>query len=373
MLRAALFLVLLSATSGLSAVEIKGVIQPEEVPLRWQPQAFGGQVRVAERLVRAGEAASGAVILRLESAEADLALEEAKIGWERAVRHAAAQKEDLERLRRQSQLGLEQSALALEAANRDAAFWRLSGRADAAVDAELSQQRKLAELEEARDELRQLKAMYEKAGIDETTRDIVLNRAQRKLEGLERQLPGEKAKRDKIILTDLVLGDQRWELELQRAKMQDESTRIQTARNLQAATEAAADSDRRVLRSLLYFRQIEQDLANLTLRAPMKGHVMADGAAPQEVVDKGRPLIRFVRADRGSVSLAVPERLQSKLVPGSQVELRNSDTGEILQASVVSRSFGLRRDKEGLVCDVVFDVPLSERVRPGMELVLSLN
>ena len=373
MLRTALFLALISSSLTLAAEEIKGVIQSEELPLRWQPQAFNGQVRVAERVLRVGDAPPGAVILRLESPDADMALEEAKTAWERAIRQAAAQKEDLERLRQQNQLSLEQSALALEAATKDAVFWRVSGKADATVDAELAQERKLSELEECRDELRQLKSMYEKAGIDETTRDIVLNRASRRLAGLERQMPGEKAKRDKVILQDLVLGDHRWELEIQRTKLQDEATKLQATRSLQAATEAAADGDRKVLHKLFYYRQIEQDLANLNLRAPMKGYVLADGAVAQEVVDKGRPLIRFIRADRGSLNLAIPEKLQSKLVPGSEIELHNADTGEAIKARVVSRSFGLRRDKAGLVSDLVFDVPLSDRVRPGMELKLSIN
>ncbi len=347
------FLLLTGALFTSAEDALKGQLEAEEVPLHWPNQSVTELSQLA-----AGEVKAGTLLLKIDSRSIELDRKEAVLELDQAKRQL---QEENDRLRRLPQPDKITNDKAIQSAQKAQDYWLKVEAPAFLANAEIELERFVAKLQENREGLQQLEAMYDKSNIDKTTRELVVNRARRDISAMERQLPGEQAKRDKKINEEIPATSASRAAAVKNAQSQIGALKDRAQQDIDKAKVVLAAADIKLARAALKLQQIDQAIQATSLIAPCEGYLLLK-AGPH-----------LIRTDRATLSLPLPMERLGDFPPGKEVELRNPQNQQVIRAQVLHRSFAVRRVGEIFVADVSFVVPLSTGLRPGMELSLPLS
>jgi HlyD family secretion protein len=291
--------------------KLVGVLVPlESSAVAIWPEAFSGELVVLEALAHGSPVEEGAVIAELDPRAIDDQLREAGLEARSAqVRHEGLlQRHAIDEAA--AQAALAQSRAALDRARRALEGWKANELAFAERNDELAAKREAANVEDQKDELAQLEAMYKADDLTDATEEIVLKRSRRSLATTEL---GSALSRDR----------RRYEKDFPRkleSESREEAVRVQELaldRTLQgqaidrrAREDAAARSAAMLEQQSKKLDKLQRDRALFSVRAPRAG-VLLHGAA--KTLRAGPP-VRHARgttlpARAEAFVVADPERL----------------------------------------------------------------
>ncbi|MBI4230522.1 MAG: HlyD family efflux transporter periplasmic adaptor subunit [Planctomycetes bacterium] len=338
-----------------SDTTLSGILEPAECfEAKYDPRAFREAVRIREAAEPFSTVKEGDLLLSLERdafdaehAEARRALEEALNALTRAgatrTQHEVESAQSLARLRtaeRQAQERLQAyEGWEAEARRRDIAN-DARGTEDSISDQEV--------------ELQQLEAMYAASELAHETRDLVLERARKRLA------------RSRVSL-EVVRASQRTYVErehphqLETLRQNTQKTATERAHEEALAPLRAAELDLAVeaARQALARRErraaeMESDAARFEIRAPFAGLVLpgaasdridgtvgglrggADGLKPGTSVQAGQTVLSVVRAGPLRARMEISASRSGAATPGTAVTIRIADRPEISCAGTIA-------------------------------------
>ena len=176
-----------------------------KLPIRLVPKGYRGGFVVSEVLVDGGPVEAGDVLVRLETAEIEEALERSRLELEEASLRLDLLGEEQRIAEEAGLTSLERKRLAAERAARALELHRETERERQQRGAVLRLQGNEDSLTNQRQELEQLEAMYAGTSLATETKDIVLERARRSIARAQESLA--LAKIDHEIYTSVQMAD----------------------------------------------------------------------------------------------------------------------------------------------------------------------
>ena len=124
-------------------------------------------------------------------------------------------------------------------------------------------------------------------------------------------------------------------------------------------------------------REIEAELADTEIRAPIDGVAGALWVDPGDYVESGDPLVTLVRTDVLEIDFTVPERHAGRLASGQAVEVRTAAYPQLVfEGTVFFVSPRIRESARDLLLKARIENP-EDRLRPGgfarAELVIGVR
>lgn len=335
----------------------------------YEPEAYSGDLVVAEVVTPQGRVTPGSVILRLkapdmaerlEDAERSLAQAEARMRWSQQEREMSDIEQAASRaLRRQSLADLEASV----------ERWEAFGKDDAYTSARLQMESTEASLADAAEELRQLEQLYEGARLASRTQDIVLERARRRLAMQETMAEITRRRHDVTINVELPNRerDLMQRLERQRTEAAHAERRLAIAEERQAIERAAAERSLEATREVV--ENLQADAEALAITSDTGGVIAtAITLKPGDSVSARQTLATLQAHDRGSITMSIDANDLRTLREGDTVDIRWRPFGEITSTGTV-RTIAWQGQGAGssTTYAVTIDInDVSDVVRPGM-------
>lgn len=293
-------------------VESVGTFLPANpVEVRVRPEAYKGGFTIVSAAVHGSPVKKGDVILQIDPADLNLELEGAR-------NDLAAARASLTKAEADAAIAVKSEALALRMADNsakkaaaDLKWWDdLTGpQMLAQIDLGLRQQQ--ANVEDQEDELDQLKQMYKTEDLTGATADIVLKRAVRQYEisqiNLKMQQEVSRKSREydhpnSRLTFEYAAEEKGYALEQLRATQA--LAKVTRETGLKSAQLGLAAAEKRV-------RELEQDLAQFTVAAPLDGVVLY-GQLSDGAVTPGDP-----RALRAGEKLTPGDTVMVLFTPGA--------------------------------------------------------
>jgi multidrug efflux pump subunit AcrA (membrane-fusion protein) len=308
---------------------LDGVFTPasyEEIEL-W-PEEYAGELLVLEVVEHGSPVNKGDLIAKLDMKSIDRQIEM----MEREIRSSALSlKNTKERAaldEARAQATLEDTRADLELAIRDMEGWEKHELEFRKREAEMRKQATQNYIDDQKDELAQLEAMYRDDELVDATEEIVMKRARRDLARSNKAIELQLERRD---YTETFAEP----AQTARKRMQLRSKELGLQQLLRTQEIDRRSREDKVLKAELAFQDQEDKLARikrdrelLFLRAPADGvllHGSADGyrpgSAPQRYKRGSRlgfrtPLFMVADPDRFNLALSVPESKLEVLEPG---------------------------------------------------------
>ncbi len=256
-------------------VERTGRVEPaRRTVLRFEPEAFSGQVTVKDIVRRSGPVKSGDMVAVLEGKDFDKGLEDLRTQVTEAKQRLAMQKEERTMQARQSAASVERAELAASLADQAMQLWQDYEQAKALEMNDLSLKSTLDGLKDGKDELAQLEKMYSGTSLQTETKDIVLERARRSVERGETF--ARYAKRDNEIFKAIkqpndarrVSDSAKYsKMDLESARLSQRLGEIRSTLELAGAERGLRDLERRLDR-------MEGDAKRMTVKAEGDGYLV---------------------------------------------------------------------------------------------------
>jgi RND family efflux transporter MFP subunit len=275
------------------------------------PQAFGGQLEVAEVAVRSGSVAEGQALIRIDPTKIDEEIVQAEIALTNARRSHEFGVEELTILQQSNGVRMERATAAQRAAEQAFEIFDKYDGQKMLRGAELRLMQSEFSLADQREELAQLELMYEGSSLAGETKEIVLERNRRSIRMAEEYL--QFTQNDLVIMRDYTYPTQklRVENELRWASIELEHARQNTMmseQNKRAAVEASAralaDAEERLA-------DLKSDRERFELAAPVSGVMTRIAAEPGDRVGAQHVFAEIVDPNRLIVTLsAKPEDLR---------------------------------------------------------------
>lgn len=302
-------------------------------------EAFGGRLRALEvhpALRRGGRVEQGAVLLRADPAPLERELRGAREALA-AARVTLAQDEADHALQASAARdALEQVQTAARDAAQELEHFRAVDGPLLLASAALSLAAHEHHVDDQREELAQLEAIYAGAQLAPETQEIVLERARRNLRRAEEALAQQRVRAR--VVTEREHPERLRQLEEQarwaaaRLEQTQERLRLDAVRReeqLAAARRATRDAEERL-------GELEADLPRLTVTAPFAGAVEPTDLRPGDALSPGQAITTVHDTSRLVVRFEAAEDDLRLLAPGAKVRLRPLAFGEVTLRGVVA-------------------------------------
>lgn len=318
------------------AKEWNGVFRPASYSeLSIWPAAYSGEMLLIEVLAHGSLVKQGDVVARLETRAIDEEIHQAELeSASAAIRHAGL----IEKNAIDEQAGagaVEHEKAELERARRSLEGWRTRELEFARRSDEIEKQQIQNGIDDQKDELGQLEAMYKADELVDATEEIVLKRSKR---GLALSQVGQQLQRDRRQFEIEFNEARQLETREQSIKMQSEAL-DRTLRTQAIEARARADAAHRSQDALALQNErvdrLRRDRELLTIRAPRDG-VLLHGAskdyragATTARYERGNPLalhtdlFLVAEPEVRAVALDIDESALSKVKDGAQVTVES--------------------------------------------------
>lgn len=289
--------------------------------LRFEPEAFGGQVTVKDIVRRSGPVKAGDMVAVLEGKDFDKGLEDLRTQVAEAKQRLAMQREERAMQARQSAASVERAELAATLAEQAMQLWQDYEQAKALEMSDLSLKGTLDGLKDNKDELAQLEKMYSGTSLQTETKDIVLERARRSVERGETF--ARYAKRDNEIFKAIkqpnearrVTDTAKYsKMELESARLSQRLGEIRAALELAGAERSLRDLDRRLER-------MEGDARRMTVKAEGDGYLVVQLKDAGDAVQARQAVAELVDLGALRVRGSVNADAMRVLKPGDTVQV----------------------------------------------------
>ncbi|MCO5167384.1 MAG: HlyD family efflux transporter periplasmic adaptor subunit [Planctomycetes bacterium] len=302
-------------------------------------EAFSGRLRALEvhpALRHGGRVEQGAVLLRVDPAPVERELRAAREALAAAKASLAQDEADHALQASAAQDALEQAQAAARDATEELEHFRAVEGPLMLASAALSLQAHEHHVDDQKEELAQLEAIYQGAELAPETQEIVLERARRNLRRAEEGLVQQRARTRAVTEREhpdrlRALEEQaRWAAaRLEQAQERQRLDALRREEQLAAARRGARDAEERLA-------ELEGDLERLTVTAPVGGAVEATDLRPGDPVAPGQAITTVHDTSRLVVRFEAAEDDLRLLAPGAKVRLRPLAFGEVALRGVVA-------------------------------------
>ena len=323
-------------------VERTGRVEPaRRTVLRFEPEAFSGQVTVKDIVRRSGPVKSGDMVAVLEGKDFDKGLEDLRTQVTEAKQRLAMQKEERAMQARQSAASVERAELAASLADQAMQLWQDYEQAKALEMNDLSLKSTLDGLKDGKDELAQLEKMYSGTSLQTETKDIVLERARRSVERGETF--ARYAKRDNEIFKAIkqpndarrVSDSAKYsKMDLESARLSQRLGEIRSTLELAGAERGLRDLERRLDR-------MEGDAKRMTVKAEGDGYLVVQLKDAGDAVQARQAVAELVDLAALRVRGNVNADAMRVLKPGDVVQVRFPARPEARAEAVVDELVGV--------------------------------
>lgn len=307
------------------------------LPVRYEPEVFGGRLELAARARAPGPVAEGDVVVELSARELDEQLEDATALAAEAEKRLAVLREERRIQGEQAALAVDRAEFAAEVAARANELFRDYESGRTVEYQEINLERQQDGLKSQREELAQLEKMYQDTTLASETKDIVLERTRRELARTERA--SKFWDRDFRNFMEIHHPQQARrtadaarfaQFDLDVARVNARLTGVRVELDLAAAERTARDARRRAER-------LARDRERLAVKAPTAGYWLPQlrevGAAAQPwqpVGDVADVTTMRLRGTLDPAAFRVIEPQSDGTIVGATVDLRFTARPELV-------------------------------------------
>lgn len=314
--------------------------------VRLTPEAYTGTFEIAEVLTRAGRVEPGQLLLRFDDEPLNDQIRSAQTTLAETAERLAFEHQELDVLRQSNATRIHRAEKALADAQLTWELWQTSQGQRMLRAADLNTRQRLSSVLNQREELAQLKAMYQGAELESATKEIVLERAMRSLEIAEEWL--DIVREDERIIIDHThpqrARDTRDEVRyreeaLAHARIQSTIAETRKQRALQQATRSHEDAVKRA-------QQLERDRQLLTIAAPIGGLLKPIDQEPGDRLNNRQIAVEIHDDSTLRVTFAATPNDLRALHEGQEITVRATElpevvmTGHIQSISTIGRASG---------------------------------
>ena len=234
-------------------------------------EEYRGALEIAEVLRRSGSVERDEPLLRFDTSEIEEQLVEARESLDDARRRLDLAREDRRIATESAAMRLERAERAKVKADHELEIWEQYNSERMLKASALSVQSRENNLDDQKEELAQLEAMYAGTRLDSATKEIVLQRARRNVRMSEQWLA--IARNDDLITRQYRHGDEDRKvhegarhnaLELEHARAHSAMTKVRKEMEVEAAQRRLREAEEHVAR-------LEADAQHMVLTAPAAG------------------------------------------------------------------------------------------------------
>lgn len=349
------------------------LVAARKLPIRLVPKAFRGGLVVREVLLDGGPVEAGEVLLRLESAEIEEALERARVELEEASLRLDLLREEQRIAEEAGSTSLERKRLAAERAAKALQLLRETERDRQQRGAVLRLQGNEDSLTNQRQELEQLESMYAGTSLATETKDIVLERARRSMARAQESLA--LARIDHEIFLGVQVPDRDRDAEDRAEWSAEELRHAETSQRLEAIRRrlALADAARRVEDLSERVSDLEHDLVATEIVAPATGLLSSISLVPGDGVDARQRIAEVLDASAFSIETKVGPQELGWLEAGAAVDVSLPMVPGLSASGTIARLSRIgMADGRSAAFPARIDVPASDpRMLIGLEAKVS--
>jgi len=217
------------------------------------PEAYSGGFEISEIAHRGGGVKAGDVLLRFDTEDFDRQVEDAQIALDNAKREAEFAVQELDVLREANQVRVERATAAKTAAEHAFEIFDKYEGDEMLRRADLAVKQSEYRLEDQKEELEQLKSMYEDSTLASETKEIVIKRNERQIAISEEYL--QMTRNALIITRDYTYPDRkqsvdsqlRWAtIELQHALLGTKMAEARKVSDVDRAQRTLRDAEKKL-------------------------------------------------------------------------------------------------------------------------------
>ncbi|MFN0059854.1 MAG: hypothetical protein ACKVX7_15455 [Planctomycetota bacterium] len=319
-------------------VERPGVVRPAAATeLRIELEAYAGELLLREITEHGTPVNKGDIVARLDTRgiEKQIEASEREAISARVRYEAAVERDQLENAAARSELDRARTAFARS--ERALKAYLEQELEYARRERELSNQNWNAGIDDQKEELAQLEAMYRADELVDATEEIVLKRSRRQLANTlaSFQLYQDRQRLAVDVTEAHETASRQEAVDAQRAELARREERLAIDRRIaedeiRKARQAAEDASERL-------EELQRDAAQFAIRAPQSGTLL-HGAAREQLpnslpahwqpyasVPARAVFLTIANADAWEVAVEIPESLVTDLKPGTAVEVAAVD------------------------------------------------
>lgn len=304
-------------------------------------QAYGGEVRLKWIAAPGTLVKEGDNVAELEAPEISDAVDKAREALQAAEWSLQAVKDSAE----QHEASFPEQYLAaqrrLERTQEEMAHFLETEKARQIRRAEMSLESQAHNIEDQKEELNQLKALYDMNNLAKESQDIVLNRSIRRLAQSEERYAMDQESHKRFLEVVMPRREEDMRSSLKSAEL--EMQRMETAKergniDLRARLIRA---ERGLVEARQQLEKLEKDAASLVLTAPHAGVFVAGGDGISLPAKAGDKLARnaaigaVVNTARLQTTVQVVPSMRAALQPDSEVPVRSEELGASGTAKIV--------------------------------------
>ena len=344
-----------------------------KLPIRLVPKGYRGGFVVSEVLVDGGPVEAGDVLVRLETAEIEEALERSRLELEEASLRLDLLGEEQRIAEEAGLTSLERKRLAAERAARALELHRETERERQQRGAVLRLQGNEDSLTNQRQELEQLEAMYAGTSLATETKDIVLERARRSIARAQESLA--LAKIDHEIYTSVQMADRDRDVEDRAEWSAEELRHAEVSQRLDAIRRrlALAEATLRVEDLAERVSDLEADLVATEIVAPATGLLTSIALSPGDSLDARQRLAEVLDASAFAIETKVGPQELGWLAAGDAVAVTMPAVAGVSAEGRIARLSRIGvADGSGAAFPVKIEVPAADpRMLIGLEAKVS--
>lgn len=344
-----------------------------KLPIRLVPKGYRGGFVVSEVLVDGGPVEAGDVLVRLETAEIEEALERSRLELEEASLRLDLLGEEQRIAEEAGLTSLQRKRLAAERAARALELHRETERERQQRGAVLRLQGNEDSLTNQRQELEQLEAMYAGTSLATETKDIVLERARRSMARAQESLA--LAKIDHEIYTSVQMADRDRDVEDRAEQSAEELRHAEVSQRLDAIRRrlALAEATRRVEELAERVSDLEADLVATEIVAPATGLLTSIALSPGDSLDARQRLAEVLDASAFAIETKVGPQELGWLAAGDAVAVTMPAVAGVSAEGRIARLSRIGvADGSGAAFPVKIEVPAADpRMLIGLEAKVS--
>ncbi|MGA1057892.1 MAG: HlyD family efflux transporter periplasmic adaptor subunit [Phycisphaerales bacterium] len=344
-----------------------------KMPIRLVPKAFRGAFLVNEVLFEGGPVEAGDVLIRLETAEIEEALERARVELEEASLRLDLLREEQRIAEEAGLTSLERKRLAAERAEKALELHRETERDRQQRGAVLRLQGSEDSLTNQRQELEQLESMYAGTSLATETKDIVLERARRSMARAQESLA--LARIDHELFTSVQMPDRDRDVADRAESSAEELRHAEVSQRLDAIRRrlALAEATRRLEDLAERVSDLESDLVATEIVAPATGLLTAISLAPGDAVDARQRIAEVLDASAFSIETKVGAQELGWLESGASVDVSLPAVPGLAASGTIARLSRIgTADGTGAAFPAKVEVPAADpRMLIGLEAKVS--
>ena len=301
----------------------------QHVKIRLTPEAYRGPFEVVEILKRSGPVSKGEHLLRFDTADLEEDIEKARETLHDAKRRLQLARDDCRIALEAASIRLERAERAKTVADHELEIWNKYNADRMIKTSALGVQARENNLDDQKEELAQLEAMYQGTRLDSATKEIVLQRARRNVKMSGQWL--RISQNDNLITTQYRHGDRDRQiredalhraLELEHTRANNIIAKARKEMEIEAAERKLRDAEKRLA-------DLQADMKCTLLTAPAGGFMTPIDLQPGDTVNARQVVAEVLDPHDLVVNLsAKPEDLRI-LAEDATVSLTFPDFPEI--------------------------------------------